>query len=91
MLLDVDMPDKSGGDIAREAAADARLKDIPILFLTALVSREEAGTRQLESGGMKFLAKPIEPSLLLAAVEDLVPLSAGSVSLAQCIKTARAV
>jgi DNA-binding response OmpR family regulator len=76
MLLDVDMPDKGGGDIAREAAADARLKDIPILFLTALVSREEAGTRQLESGGMKFLAKPIEPSLLFAAVEELVPLSA---------------
>jgi DNA-binding response OmpR family regulator len=76
MLLDVDMPEKGGGDIAREAAADARLKDIPILFLTALVSREEAGTRQLESGGMKFLAKPIEPSLLLAAVEDLVPVSA---------------
>jgi DNA-binding response OmpR family regulator len=78
MLLDVDMPDKGGGDIAREAAADARLKDIPILFLTALVSREEAGTRQLESGGMKFLAKPIEPSVLLASVADLVPRSAAA-------------
>lgn len=71
MLLDVDMPEKSGGDIAREASADARLKDIPIVFLTGLVSREEAGTKQLESGGMKFLAKPVEPALLLACVAGL--------------------
>ena len=38
MLLDVDMPEKDGGDLAREAANDSRLRDIPILFLTGLVS-----------------------------------------------------
>ena len=73
MLLDVDMPGKSGGDIAREAALDSRLREIPILFLTGLVSREEAGEGPLESGGMKFLAKPVEPALLLATVGDLAP------------------
>jgi two-component system response regulator RstA len=78
MLLDVDMPEKGGGDIAHEAAADARLRDIPILFLTGVLSRDEAGTRQLESGGMKFLAKPIEPALLLASVADLIPQSAAA-------------
>src|SRR3979411_666504 len=56
MLLDVDMPGKCGGDLAQEAARDSRLRDIPILFLTGLVSPEEAGTRPLESGGMKFLS-----------------------------------
>jgi DNA-binding response OmpR family regulator len=78
MLLDVDMPDKSGGDIAREAVADVRLRDIPILFLTGVLSREEAGTQQLESGGMKFLSKPIDPSLLLASVAELIPQSAAA-------------
>ena len=73
MLLDVDMPGKSGGDIAREAAQDSRLREIPILFLTGLVSREEAGEGLLESGGMRFLAKPVEPALLLATVGDLAP------------------
>jgi DNA-binding response OmpR family regulator len=71
MLLDVDMPGKSGGDVAREAANDSRLRDIPVLFLTGLVSREEAGTKQMESGGMRFLAKPVEPALLLATVANL--------------------
>src|SRR5664279_1491206 len=60
MLLDVDMPGKDGGDLAREAANDSRLRDIPILFLTGLVSREEAGAGALERGGMTFLSKPAE-------------------------------
>lgn len=72
MLLDVDMPDKSGGDIAREAALDPRLSKIPVLFLTGLVSKTEAGENVFESGGMKFLSKPVEPALLLASVGDLV-------------------
>jgi len=72
MLLDVDMPDKSGGDIAREAAADAALRNIPVLFLTGLVSHDEAGTSVYESGGMRFLSKPVEPSLLIKSVASLV-------------------
>ena len=78
MLLDVDMPDKSGGDIAREASTDSRLRDIPVLFLTGLVSLKEAGTRQMESGGMRFLAKPVEPALLLSCVAELVGLKAAA-------------
>lgn len=72
MLLDVDMPGKSGGDLAREAAADSRLRDIPVLFLTGLVRHREAGNALLESGGMKFLAKPVDPAVLLAEVDRLV-------------------
>lgn len=71
MLFDVDMPGKDGGDLAREAANNSCLRDIPILFLTGLVSREEAGKCPVESGGMKYLAKPVEPSVLLAAVGAL--------------------
>jgi CheY-like chemotaxis protein len=73
MLLDVDMPGKSGGDLAREAANDLQLRDIPILFLTGLVSHEEAGASPIESGGMRFLAKPVEPAVLLAEVGRLAP------------------
>jgi CheY-like chemotaxis protein len=71
MLLDIDMPGIDGGELAREAARDSRLRDVPILFLTGLVSHGEAGSAPLESGGMKFLAKPVEPSLLLAEVDRL--------------------
>ena len=73
MLLDVDMPGKCGGDLAREAASDLHLRDIPILFLTGLVSHEEAGARPLERAGMRFLAKPVEPAQLLAELGRLAP------------------
>jgi CheY-like chemotaxis protein len=73
MLLDVDMPGKCGGDLARDAALDSRLRDIPVLFLTGLVSHAEAGTSPMESGGMKFLAKPVDPAQLLATVGQLLP------------------
>jgi len=73
MLLDVDMPGKDGGDLAREAATDSRLRDIPILFLTGLVSPDEASAGPLERGGMTFLSKPAEPALLLATVGRLAP------------------
>jgi DNA-binding response OmpR family regulator len=73
MLLDVDMPGKCGGDLARDAALDSRLRDIPVLFLTGLVSHAEAGTSPMESGGMKFLPKPVDPAMLLATVGQLIP------------------
>jgi DNA-binding response OmpR family regulator len=78
MLFDVDMPGKDGGDLAREAANDSLLRDIPILFLTGLVNHKEAGDGPLECGGMKFLAKPVEPALLLAAVAGLLPRAGGN-------------
>ena len=73
MLLDVDMPGLSGGDLASAAALDSRLRDIPILFLTGLVRHEETTDGPVESGGMRFLAKPVDPAQLLAAVDALLP------------------
>lgn len=73
MLLDIDMPDKCGGDLASEAALDPVLQHIPIIFLTGLVSKSEAGDQQLESGGMSFLAKPVMPEVLIDAVARCTP------------------
>jgi len=78
MLFDIDMPQKSGGDLAREASIDPILRDVPILFLTGLVSKAEAGDKELESGGQSFLAKPVLPEVLLKAVGNLVPAMAAS-------------
>lgn len=73
MLLDVDMPGKSGGDLASEAALDPRLREVPILFLTGLVRPDETSAGPIESGGMQFLAKPVDSTQLLAAIAALLP------------------
>jgi CheY-like chemotaxis protein len=72
MLLDVDMPHKDGGDLAREMKSDPVLRDVPVLFLTGLLSKSEAGNGEVECGGMPFLAKPVMPEVLLASVGKLV-------------------
>jgi DNA-binding response OmpR family regulator len=72
MLLDVDMPGKSGGDVAQEAKNEPALSGVPIVFLTGLVSKAEAGNSEIESGGMSFLAKPVMPEVLLACVSKFV-------------------
>ena len=73
LLLDVDMPGLSGGDLALEAARDSRLRDVPILFLTGLLSHAETGHGSIKSGGKQFLAKPVNPEELLASMDSLLP------------------
>jgi CheY-like chemotaxis protein len=71
ILLDVDMPHKSGGEVAHDAKSEPLLRDVPILFLTGLLSKAEVGNEEVESGGMSFLAKPVLPEVLLASVNKL--------------------
>ncbi|MEO6740446.1 MAG: response regulator [Chthoniobacteraceae bacterium] len=70
ILLDVDMPGKDGGEVAHDIHAQPQLADVPIIFLTSLVSGAEAGKGPVNRGGMLFLAKPADPAVLKAAVEE---------------------
>ncbi len=72
ILLDVDMPGKDGGEVAREIQAESALRGVPILFLTSLISRTEAGQRETVRGGMRFLAKPINPKVLVESVDRIL-------------------
>ena len=74
MLLDVDMPEKTGGDVAGEASCDPVLRNVPILFLTGLLSKAETGDKEVDCGGMMFLAKPVAPEVLLESVAKLTSL-----------------
>jgi len=69
VLLDVDMPGKDGGEIVGEMRKDAFLKGVPVIFLTALVSKHDAGHRQA-TAHEQFLAKPADLGILVAAIEE---------------------
>jgi CheY-like chemotaxis protein len=73
IVMDVCMPTVAGGDVAAQIAADPILKHIPIVFLTSMVSEEEAGDKPLLSGGYHFLAKPINLRKLVRYIEATVP------------------
>jgi CheY-like chemotaxis protein len=78
ILLDVMMPGMDGGDVASRIKADPRLKDVPILFLTAIVSKSEAGTNGLSSGGGRFIAKPVKLDDLIQVIEETLQRPAGA-------------
>ena len=68
ILLDVMMPHFDGGDVAAQIRADARLKNLPIIFLTAMVTKTETEARAL-LGGYPFIAKPVTPERLVENIE----------------------
>lgn len=79
ILLDVIMPGQDGGELAARLQADPGLRDVPIIFLTATVSRREATHQGLKSGGFTFLSKPISmPDLLACIALHLGPTVANS-------------
>jgi CheY-like chemotaxis protein len=73
ILLDVIMPNMDGGDVARQIKRDRNLKQTPIIFLTASVSKREAGDGGLNSGGELFLAKPVSVEALIACINEHLP------------------
>jgi CheY-like chemotaxis protein len=72
ILLDVEMPGLTGGEVAKALAADPDLRWIPVLFVTSLLSKAETGSRPFHRGDQLFLAKLVEPSALIGAVEEML-------------------
>ena len=69
ILLDIIMPDLEGGAVAAKIKADATLKDIPIVFLSGVVSEKAAGAHGREIAGHTFLAKPFDPQQVIDCIE----------------------
>ena len=72
VLLDVAMPKKDGGEVAAQIQADHELHNTPIIFLTALVTTNEAKSG-LHIQGNSFVAKPINIPELIGAIEQHLP------------------
>jgi len=69
ILLDINMPQRDGGDIAAQIDADPELQRTPIIFLTALVTKAEAKAG-LHIQGHPVLAKPINIPELTNRIEE---------------------
>lgn len=76
IVLDVMMPDKDGYAVCREMKADSKLSRIPILLLTAVVSKIPTThyTQQmgLETEADDYVDKPVEPEELVKRIEALL-------------------
>ncbi len=73
LLLDVEMPEMSGLEIARRVKSNPFSSRVPILMLTAQ-SDLETKIKGFEAGADDFLAKPFHPRELVVRVESLLRL-----------------
>ncbi len=76
ILLDINMPDMDGGDVAELIRRTPQLKDTPIVFLTALVSDREAAASRASGDGEKFLSKTDGSDTILAYVNQTLNIPA---------------
>jgi CheY-like chemotaxis protein len=67
IILDINLPDIDGGEVANRLSQDPQTSTIPIIYLTGLITKEEK--REPEKLGKHFvIAKPVLKGELLSTI-----------------------
>lgn len=69
IFLDVMMPGMDGGEVRYQLENDQDTKNIPVIFLTAAVKKEEMDGYTGIMGGNLFIAKPVDIKQLINFIE----------------------
>lgn len=64
-ILDVQMPEMDGYELAEFLRSEPKTKDLPLIFLSAVYSDEFHVFRGYEAGAVDFIVKPVDPLILL--------------------------
>jgi two-component system, cell cycle response regulator DivK len=72
ILMDMSLPVVDGWEATRRMKSDARLRDIPVIALTAHAMANDRD-KALEAGCDDYDTKPIDLPRLLAKIEALLP------------------
>lgn len=68
MLLDVQMPDMDGFEVARLLKENSRTRDIAIIFVTAISTDEKYTMQGYDEGAVDYLHKPLDVTVVKAKV-----------------------
>lgn len=74
IILDVQMPDMDGFEVAEILAGSNRTKEIPIIFLSAINKEKQYITKGYQSGGVDYITKPVDQDLLILKVKTFLKL-----------------
>ncbi|MEO5333676.1 MAG: response regulator [Magnetococcus sp. YQC-5] len=73
-LLDVNMPEMNGFEVAEALHGAAKTKNLPIIFVTAAHSDEDLRLQGYHSGAVDFIQKPINNTILVSKVKIFLEL-----------------
>ena len=74
ILLDVQMPDMDGFEVAAKIRAMAWGREVPIVFLTAIHRDEQYARKGYATGAADYITKPFDVEILRARVKAFVDL-----------------
>ncbi len=70
ILLDAKLPDMEGSQLITFLKAEDRLKDVPIIIISAQSLEEAKISKDLVSG---HLLKPVQPGILIQKIREILP------------------
>src|SRR5689334_20084601 len=82
VLLDIMMPGMDGFEVARQIRRNTQQRDIPIIMVTALDSKEDR-LRAVEAGANDFIGKPIDKTELRVRTESQLKVKAAQDAMKQ--------
>jgi putative two-component system response regulator len=68
ILLDITMPEMDGYEVCQNLKSDPKVRDIPVLFISALSQTEEK-VKAFEVGGVDYITKPFQFEEVKARVD----------------------
>ncbi|MDH4140108.1 MAG: response regulator [Coriobacteriia bacterium] len=71
IVLDIMMPKMDGREVQRRLQSDAKTKDIPVIFLSA-IGDLDSQLDTLEEGDVEYLTKPFDPKELGEYVDAML-------------------
>jgi DNA-binding response OmpR family regulator len=72
VLMDLMMPHVDGSEVAAGFKDDVLLRDLPVIFLTALVTEDDTPVGAWASGGQTFLPKSVSIERLIECIEEKI-------------------
>ncbi|HYC83563.1 MAG TPA: PAS domain S-box protein [Chryseosolibacter sp.] len=72
IILDVQMPDMDGFEVAHILRSNKKTKDIPIIFASAEKTEQQSMLKGFEEGAIDYLFKPLNPEITKAKVSVLL-------------------
>jgi diguanylate cyclase (GGDEF)-like protein len=68
VLLDVEMPEMDGHEVCALFKSDLAMRDVPVIFVTSQAG-QESELSGLNAGAVDYIAKPVNPAVLMARVQ----------------------
>lgn len=75
VLLDVQMPDMDGYEVATLMRGAEKTRSLPIVFVTASANDELAALKGYDAGAVDYLRKPLDPDIVCSKVRVFAALA----------------